>query len=251
MVKMPIAPVLAPEPGRNKLVSLARRWLPVTADLHGRAFFVRENGVRSATPLLLALLVVEGSDLLFAVDSLPAVIAVTTDPFLAFSSNAFAVLGLRSLYFVIAPFLSRFRYLKTSLIFVLAFIGSKMLLAHHHPIPASVSLGFIVGILGVGVVASLVGARRDPVLVPSPVGTEIDRLVRTSVRGTRRVVVAVAGLTAIGIGVAMLVLPGPGIVVIAVGLAVLSTEFVWAQRWLARVRAAAERYRPSRDRRGG
>ena len=98
--------------------------------------------------MFIALLVVESSDLLFAIDSLPAVIAVTADPFIAFSSNAFAILGLRSLYFVIAPMIARFHYMKQSLIFLLAFIGVKMLLTHHVEIPITVSLGVHRGILG-------------------------------------------------------------------------------------------------------
>ncbi len=146
-------------PSETALVRLAQRWLPVTPDLHGSSFFVKCDGRRCATPLFLALLVVESSDLLFAVDSIPAVIAVTRDPFIAYSSNAFAILGLRSLYFVIAPLIARFRYMKQSLVFLLAFVGVKMLLAHHAPIPIAFSLGIIVGILAVGIVASMVAAR--------------------------------------------------------------------------------------------
>jgi tellurite resistance protein TerC len=149
------------EPGKNALVRLCQRFLPVTSELEGTAFFVQRAGRRLATPLFLALLVVESSDLLFAIDSIPAVIAVTRDPFIAYSSNAFAILGLRSLYFVIAPLIARFRYLKQSLVFLLAFIGVKMLLAHHAPIPIDVSLAVILGILGVGIGASAVTRRSE------------------------------------------------------------------------------------------
>jgi tellurite resistance protein TerC len=124
---------------------------------------VRCEGHRVATPLFLTLIVVETSDLLFAIDSIPAVIAVTRDNFLAFSSNAFAILGLRSLYFAIAPLIGRFRLLKLSLIFILAFVGGKMLLAHHYPISTAVSLCVILGILVVGISASVLGARENPV----------------------------------------------------------------------------------------
>jgi tellurite resistance protein TerC len=236
------------QPEKNALVRLLQRYVPVSDTLHGGAFFVRMGGRWGATPLFLALLVVESTDLLFAVDSVPAVIAVTRDPFLAFSSNAFAILGLRSLYFVIAPLVGRFRYLKLSLIFVLAFVGVKMLLAHHYPLPTVVSLTFIVGILGVGIVASIVGASRDTVQVLSPVEEEIDRLVQVSVRGARRIVVALVGVTLLAVGIAMLVLPGPGLLVIVLGLAALSTEFVWARRWLKQVRETAERHNPLRAR---
>lgn len=150
------------EPGKNTLVRLSQRFLPVTHELHGSAFFVRQEGRHVATPLFLALLVVESSDLLFAIDSIPAVIAVTRDPFLAFSSNAFAILGMRSLYFVIAPLIARFRFLKQSLVFLLAFVGVKMLLAHYAPIPAAISLAFILGILGVGIAASVIAPKPKP-----------------------------------------------------------------------------------------
>ena len=107
-------------PERNGLVRLFQRFMPVDCEFHGTAFFVRAADGWHATPMFVALLVVESSDLLFAIDSLPAVIAVTADPFIAFSSNAFAILGLRSLYFVIAPMIARFHYMKQSLIFLLA-----------------------------------------------------------------------------------------------------------------------------------
>jgi tellurite resistance protein TerC len=118
------------------------------------------NGRKAITPMLLVLLVVESTDVLFAVDSIPAIFAVTQDPFIVFTSNVFAILGLRSLYFVLAGVIDKFRYLRTSLVFLLAFVGVKMLLAHHYSIPTLVSLGVISGILAVGVAASIVAARQ-------------------------------------------------------------------------------------------
>ncbi len=227
-------------PEKNALVRMVERRFAVTSDFHGPAFFVRCGGRRVATPLFLTLIVVETSDLLFAIDSIPAVIAVTRDTFLAFSSNAFAILGLRSLYFAIAPLISRFRLLKLSLIFILAFVGIKMLLTHHYPIPTAVSLSFILGILGVGISASVLGARQDPESAVSPVEGELDGLVRVSLRGARRIAIALIGSTALLLGVAMLILPGHGLLVIPIGLALLSTEFIWARRWLAQIRKAAE-----------
>ena len=106
------------------------------------------------TPLCLALITVESTDLLFAVDSIPAVFAVTLDPFIGFSSNVFAILGLRSLYFALAAVMERFRYLKVSLVLVLGFVGCKLLLSHHFPIPNAVSLAVIVGLLLIGAMAS-------------------------------------------------------------------------------------------------
>jgi tellurite resistance protein TerC len=148
-------------PEKNPLVRIARRFYPVTTEFDGSRFFTMIDGRKTMTPLFLALLLVESTDVLFAVDSIPAIFAVTTDPFLVFTSNAFAILGLRTLYFVLAGVLDRFRYLKMSLVFILAFVGVKMLLSHTYPIPTAVSLTFLVGILSVGVIASIVDRRRE------------------------------------------------------------------------------------------
>jgi tellurite resistance protein TerC len=156
------------EPGDNPLVRLARRWLPLTDRYHGHHFIVKVDGKMMATPLLLALLLVESSDVMFAVDSIPAVFAVTRDPFIIFTSNIFAILGLRSLYFVLATYMEKFRYLKHSLVFVLAYVGVKMIISNHYHIPDAASMAIIVGILLVGVLASIHGAGKDPVPLRSP-----------------------------------------------------------------------------------
>jgi tellurite resistance protein TerC len=146
-------------PERNPIVGLFHRFVPMTRRFHGRRFFVREGGRLMATPLLLVLAVVEATDVVFAVDSVPAVFGVTRDPFLVFTSNIFAVLGLRSLYFLLVHVLDRFHYLKVALGLVLAFIGAKMLAADlFHP-PIEVSLGVVVLLLAGGVVASLIWPR--------------------------------------------------------------------------------------------
>ena len=219
-------------PERNGLVRLFQRFMPVKCEFHGPAFFVRATDGWHATPMFVALLVVESSDLLFAIDSLPAVIAVTADPFIAFSSNAFAILGLRSLYFVMAPMIERFHFLRQSLVFLLAFIGVKMLLTHHVKIPISISLAFIAGILAVGVLASILASKKSK--------TEAARdpfdLVNHGLRNAWRFVVGIVGATVLALGFAMLVLPGPGLLVIPVGLMILASEFVWARRWIQRIR---------------
>lgn len=156
------------DPGENAMYRIARRYLPFTDKFHGRRFIIFQDGRRVATPLLLALLLVESSDVMFAVDSIPAVFAVTRDPFIAFTSNIFAILGLRSLYFVLACYIERFRYLKHSLVFVLAFVGIKMMLSNHYHIPNAASMVFIVGILLVGIMASIMGGEKDPVKLKSP-----------------------------------------------------------------------------------
>lgn len=156
------------DPAENPLVRLAQRLIPVTNEFHGHHFVVRVDGKLMATPLLLALLLVESSDVMFAVDSIPAIFAITREPFIIFTSNIFAILGLRSLYFVLAAYMERFRYLKHSLVFVLAFVGVKMILSNHYHIPDMVSMSIIVGILLVGVLASIRGGSRDPVPLRSP-----------------------------------------------------------------------------------
>ncbi len=148
------------DPDKNLVVRLFRRAYPVTDGFRESRFFVRENGRRMMTPLFLALLVVESSDLLFAIDSIPAVFAVTSDPFLVFTSNIFAILGLRSLYFTLAGLIERFHRVKLALVFILAFVGVKMLLTHYVKISPELSLGVIAGALVLGVVASLRGRRK-------------------------------------------------------------------------------------------
>lgn len=159
-VKMSVVRQDGLHPERNPIVRLVRRAYPVTHEFHGPHFHIVENGQRAATPLLLALVIVETTDLLFAVDSIPAVFAVTLDPFIVFTSNVFAILGLRSLYFALAAVLDRFVYLRESLVFILGFVGVKMLLTHHFAIPTLVSLSVITGLLLVGVLASIVAGRR-------------------------------------------------------------------------------------------
>jgi tellurite resistance protein TerC len=149
-------------PERNPVVRLFKRLMPVTADYRGDRFFVREGGRRWATPLFVVLLLVEFSDLIFAVDSIPAIFAVTTDPFIVYTSNVFAILGLRSLYFALAGVMDKFHYLKVGLGVVLVFVGVKMLLAHTAwKIPTLLSLGVVVGILAVSVVVSLLKPRTS------------------------------------------------------------------------------------------
>jgi tellurite resistance protein TerC len=150
-----------PHPENNPIVRFAKRHMRVVSEFHGQRFFIPSAAGRVATPLLLALIAVETTDLIFAVDSIPAIFAITTDPFIVFTSNAFAILGLRSLYFLLANANEKFRYLKLGLALVLIFVGGKMLLTdilHIDPMP---SLAVILGILGVATAASLLADRRD------------------------------------------------------------------------------------------
>jgi len=153
------------DPAASRTWRLLTRVVPATDEYHGQRFLVRRAGRLVATPLLLVLLLVEVTDVVFAVDSIPAIFAVTSEPFLVFTSNAFAILGLRALYFLLADLMHRFTYLKTGLAAILAFVGVKMLLIDLFKIPIAVSLGFIAAVLAVSVIASL---RRGTTRVPAP-----------------------------------------------------------------------------------
>jgi tellurite resistance protein TerC len=148
------------EPEKNLLVRLLRKLVPITKRTWGDRFFIKKGGMRAATPLFLTLVVVESSDLIFAVDSIPAVLAVTRDPFIVYSSNVFAIMGLRSLYYLLAHVMEMFAYLKVGVSCILVFVGAKMLLADLVEIPLPVSLGVIVGTLATAMLVSVLVARR-------------------------------------------------------------------------------------------
>ncbi|HEY5630030.1 MAG TPA: TerC family protein [Candidatus Limnocylindrales bacterium] len=150
------------DPERNLVLRLVRRVMPLTGDYHGQRFFVRDAARWLATPLFAVLVVVETTDILFAIDSIPAIFAITTDPFVVVSSNLFAILGLRSLYFLLAGLIDRFVYLKQGLAALLLFAGAKILVADVVDLPIPLSLGVIVGILAVAIAASLIATRGRP-----------------------------------------------------------------------------------------
>jgi tellurite resistance protein TerC len=158
-------------PERNPLVRWFQRLFPMTQEFHGDKFLVLRSGRRYATPLFLALVAIEVTDLIFAVDSIPAIFAVTSDPFIVFTSNIFAILGLRSMYFLLAGVITKFVYLKVGLSVVLVFVGAKMLLLDVVKIPIGVSLAVIAGILALSVAASLLVPRR-PAAPPAKRGAD-------------------------------------------------------------------------------
>jgi tellurite resistance protein TerC len=173
-IKMWIIADHMPDIANNPLLKFLRRKLNVTQELHGNAFFVRQSEpgtgrmVRFATPLFLALCLVEAIDLVFAVDSVPAIFAITTDPFIVYTSNIFAILGLRALYFALAAMIHRFKYLKYALALVLVFIGTKIFLVGIiGKIPASVSLSVTFGLIAGGVLVSLWKTRQAPQALPA------------------------------------------------------------------------------------
>jgi tellurite resistance protein TerC len=149
------------EPEKNLVVRLVRRFVPITKRIYGDRFFIRRNGLLAATPLFLTLLVVESSDVIFAVDSIPAILAVTRDPFIVYTSNVFAIMGLRSLFYLLSNVMEMFAYLKLGVSFILAFVGVKMLLSQTYPVPIYFSLGVIVGVLTISIIMSItIGARK-------------------------------------------------------------------------------------------
>lgn len=151
------------DPERNPVLRLARRFLPITPNYHGQNFFVRLNGKFMATPLALVLLVVESTDIVFAIDSIPAIFAITRDPFIVFTSNVCAILGLRALYFLLEGMIRLFRYLDEGLAVILVFIGIKMLVSEFYKIPTWVALGFVAAVLAITIALSLMAERREQV----------------------------------------------------------------------------------------
>lgn len=160
------------EPDKNPMVRLFQRWVPITNEYQGQRFFVRREGKIHATLLMLVLIVVETTDVIFAVDSIPAIFAITTDPFIVYTSNVFAILGLRALYFMLAGVMQMFVYLKVGLSFVLCFVGAKMLVVDFYKIPIGISLGVVAGILILSVAVSVLVRWKEEGVSLSRLGLE-------------------------------------------------------------------------------
>lgn len=159
-IKMALQKETEVHPEQNPVVRLFKRFVPVLPSYREGSFFVKEKGLLFATPLFVVLLVVESTDLIFAIDSIPAIFAVTGDPFIVYTSNIFAILGLRAMYFALAGIVDRFHYLRFGLSAVLAFVGVKMLLTDIYKIPIWLSLALIAAILAISIVASLIRPRE-------------------------------------------------------------------------------------------
>jgi tellurite resistance protein TerC len=154
-------------PEKNPVLKLFRRFMPVTKNFEGDKFAVKRDGRRFATPLLVVLLMVETTDVVFALDSIPAILAITTDPFIVYTSNVFAILGLRALYFALAGAMQMFHYLSYGLAAILVFVGVKMMIMDFYKLPIGISLGVVAGILAVAVILSLVRPRRNTGAAPA------------------------------------------------------------------------------------
>ncbi len=229
--------VLRPE--NDPIVRLcARRW-PLSPHFDGERLLSVSEGRRVATPLLPALIMIGMANLVFAIDAVPAILAVTGEPFIVFAAILFALLGLHSLYFLLASIMHRLHYMKLALATVLAFMGVKMLLANHYPLPTELSLTVIVTILGAGALASALLAPPPGGKLVSPFAAELEQFVTLTLRSARRIAVLVTGSTVMLVGVIMVVTPGPALLVIPAGLAILATEFLWARRLLMRFKQEA------------
>jgi tellurite resistance protein TerC len=216
----------------NILLKALRRIVHVEDTIEDDRFFKRSHNRWVLTPLFLALMLVESADVMFAVDSIPAVIAVSREPLIVYSSNIFAVLGLRALYFVLASALQQFHYLKLSMVLILLFIGTKMLLSYIYPINALVSLIVITCIMLLGILASWLDKTRGSILKTSPLAEDLGRIYTVTFAGIKRVVILLIGTSVVIIGIIMIFTPGPAVVVIPAGLAILATEFLWARHLL-------------------
>jgi tellurite resistance protein TerC len=161
-------------PEKNPVLKLVHKVVPSTTEYDGQKLFTRIDGHKLATPLFAVLVLIEATDVIFAVDSVPAVLAVSHEPFIVFSSNAFAILGLRALYFLLADLHGRFEYLNLGLAVILAFVGVKMILSHWYHLPTWLSLTFIALVLAVSIVASLMKSRRNERSQPPDVPTRVD-----------------------------------------------------------------------------
>jgi len=162
-----------PHPEKNPIYKFARRLMPATPEYHGKAFTVVKDGRRYATPLLLVLIAIEATDVVFAVDSIPAIFAITTDPFIVYTSNIFAILGLRAMYFLLAGVIDKFHFLKYGLALVLLFVGVKMVIVDFYKVPIALSLGVIATMLTTSIVASMIWPKK-PVIKPADVEGELD-----------------------------------------------------------------------------
>jgi tellurite resistance protein TerC len=213
----------------NKLVNFITRYLPLDETVaHGR-FFTRNKKTLMVTPLFIAMLMIESADLVFAIDSIPAVLSISQDAFIVVSSNIFAILGLRALYFLVASAMQQLHYLKMSLIIILLLAATKMFLLHTYSIEPALSLLIVSLVLVTGILVSLTRKDREPLFATSPIAAEMGRIYNLTFAGLRRIIILVLGISVVIVGIIMIVTPGPAIVVIPAGLAILATEFVWAR----------------------
>lgn len=223
-------------PDKNLLLRLITWLFPLTYIESGDRFFARHDNKWYSTTMLYALLLLTTGNFLFALSTVPAIYAFTSDEFIIILSNLFAILGMRSLYFVLAAIMERFRYFQMSLVFILAYTGISVLLQENYPIPVMVSLALVVGLMFLGIIACVSSSARDTAALISPIIDEFEELVLITYRQARRIVILMVGSTIVILGILMIVTPLPAIIVIPFGLSILALEFAWARHWLNRIR---------------
>lgn len=229
------------DPQKNLIVRTTRFFFPITESLDGANLVTRVNGRLALTGLVTALLFLETADMFFAAETIPAALAVTKDPFLIVSANMFAVFVTRSMYFAIADLTSWIRYVKIGLALILAYVAVLMTNAHRFTVPTEVSLIVLIALVGAGVAAALLFAKPGPVPTTSPLGEDADRVAKIALKQAAKVISLVVGSTVTIIGILMVPGPGPGLVVIPIGLAILAAEFVWARRLLQKYTETAQK----------
>lgn len=226
------------DPEKNLVVKGIRKLHGVAYTFDGRRFLTSKAGKRVPTLMLVALVLIETADAVFAFDSIPAGIAITREPFILFASNVLAVLTVRSLYLILTRFIGWLRYFKVALTIMLLLLAARMLIpGPSQQIHPEIWLGILMSLIAAGGVASMLGSRPDPAVLvsqPSPLGEDAERLARVTLRQARKVMVLCVGTVVVLAGVFMMIGPGPGLIVMPIGLAILASEFSWA-RYLLRL----------------
>lgn len=250
MLRLLVLPDEQTDFDRRWYIRPVRSLLKPSDTFYGHKLTARVDGHRATTPLLLVVIIGTLLDFAFAFDSVPALFSVTRDPFIAFTASAMALLGMRSLYFAVAPSVRRFRFLKPSLVAILLFVSVKMLLARfdtdYRNVPTVVTLAVVIGVMMLGIGASILRNRALAMKAKAtepprpPVITDITEAIDIARRNFRKVLILMGGTAVILIGIAIAPLPGPGpTVLLPIGLAILATEFVWARVLLNRVKTGA------------
>jgi len=220
---------------RSGLASYLMKHLPIDENIEKGKFIVRVQGKLKFTPLFVCILVVEYSDLVFATDSIPATLAVSSNLFILISASLLSLLGMRALYFVFATALQQLRYIKITLIMILILLSIKMLMDKIYPVDSAITLLTTSAILLTGVIYSLL--HRDRGQLPSyPMLDNFGRLYQITYTGFRRIIITLIGVSVLIVGIIFIVTPGPAIIVIPAGLAILASEFVWARILLKKVK---------------
>jgi tellurite resistance protein TerC len=220
---------------QSALARYMMRRLPTVNSTNDGKFFVRKDGKLRLTPLFICMIVVEYSDLIFATDSIPASLSVTENLLILISASLLSLLGMRALYFVFATALQQLRYIKVSLIVLVIFLSIKMLMHNIYPLDSSITLLVTASIVMIGVIYSLL--HRDRGALPAyPILENFNRMYEMTYTGFRRIIITLIGVSVLIIGIIFIVTPGPAIIVIPAGLAILASEFVWARILLKKVK---------------